>query len=52
MKRHKQGWLEMYSTKLDEVIALIKKYRTTGQSVSIGYLGNVVDLWYVSFALL
>ncbi|MFH4984617.1 hypothetical protein AB6A40_011326 [Gnathostoma spinigerum] len=35
----------MYSTQLDEVVRLITKYREERKSVSIGYLGNVVDLW-------
>ena len=47
LKRHKQGWLELYSDKLDEVIEMIKEYRKAGQAISIGYLGNVVDLWLV-----
>eukprot|EP00933_Yihiella_yeosuensis_P051628 TRINITY_DN49601_c0_g1_i1.p1 TRINITY_DN49601_c0_g1~~TRINITY_DN49601_c0_g1_i1.p1 ORF type:complete len:813 (-),score=158.59 TRINITY_DN49601_c0_g1_i1:264-2483(-) len=50
-KRHSQGWLNEYSSNLDEIIQLVKKYRAsrgvahgTG-GVSIGYLGNVVELW-------
>ena len=46
MKRYNQGWLTEYSRDLEEVIASIKKYRAEGVGgVSIGYLGNVVDLW-------
>ena len=52
LKRHDQGWLTEYSDSLDEVIALIKKYRasngnpnTPNGGVSIGYIGNVVELW-------
>jgi urocanate hydratase len=35
----------MYSDNLDKVIEYIKEYRLKKQTVSIGYLGNVVDLW-------
>ncbi|CAK8681142.1 unnamed protein product [Clavelina lepadiformis] len=44
-KRFEQGWLLKKTSDLDEVVALIKKYREEKSSVSIGYLGNVVDLW-------
>uniref|UniRef100_A0A0M3IGF3 Urocanate hydratase n=1 Tax=Ascaris lumbricoides TaxID=6252 RepID=A0A0M3IGF3_ASCLU len=44
-KRHSQGWLDVYSDKLDEVIQMIREYREKKQAISIGYLGNVVDLW-------
>uniref|UniRef100_A0A914CBB4 Urocanate hydratase n=1 Tax=Acrobeloides nanus TaxID=290746 RepID=A0A914CBB4_9BILA len=45
LKRYNQGWLDMYSDNLDKVIEYIKEYRLKKQTVSIGYLGNVVDLW-------
>ncbi|VDO45797.1 unnamed protein product [Haemonchus placei] len=45
LKRHKQGWLDEYSSDLDEIVKLIKKYRDEKKTRSIGYLGNVVDLW-------
>ncbi|CAJ0933040.1 unnamed protein product, partial [Mesorhabditis belari] len=44
-KRHDQGWLEIYSTNLDEIVGLIKEARSERKAISIGYLGNVVDLW-------
>uniref|UniRef100_A0AC34Q2F6 Urocanate hydratase n=1 Tax=Panagrolaimus sp. JU765 TaxID=591449 RepID=A0AC34Q2F6_9BILA len=45
LKRHKQGWLDFYTSDLDDLIVKIKEYRSKKQGVSIGYLGNVVDLW-------
>ncbi|VDM83486.1 unnamed protein product [Strongylus vulgaris] len=45
MKRHKQGWLDEYSSDLNEIIEMIRKYRKEKETKSIGYLGNVVDLW-------
>ncbi|CAD6198752.1 unnamed protein product [Caenorhabditis auriculariae] len=45
LKRHQQGWLEVYSESLDQIIAWIKEHRAAESSISIGYLGNIVDLW-------
>lgn len=47
MKRFVQGWLNLYSDNLDKIITLIREYKQNKQAISIGYLGNVVDLWYV-----
>ncbi|VDM23547.1 unnamed protein product [Toxocara canis] len=44
-KRHAQGWLDVFSDQLDEVIKMIREHRQKKQAISIGYLGNVVDLW-------
>ncbi|KAI6176134.1 Imidazolonepropionate hydrolase [Aphelenchoides bicaudatus] len=40
IKRHKQGWLDTYSTDLEKVIELIKEYKANKKAISIGYLGN------------
>lgn len=45
LKRHEQGWLDVYSDELDKIIDWIREYRKKKQAISIGYLGNVVDLW-------
>ncbi|CAD5221533.1 unnamed protein product [Bursaphelenchus okinawaensis] len=45
LKRHKQGWLETYSADLNQIVYWIREYRENKKPVSIGYLGNVVDLW-------
>ncbi|WKY05580.1 hypothetical protein Q1695_006075 [Nippostrongylus brasiliensis] len=45
LKRHKQGWLDDYSSDLDKVMELLKKHRMEKKTISIGYLGNIVDLW-------
>ncbi|MFO8073197.1 MAG: urocanate hydratase [Polyangia bacterium] len=44
-KRHEQGWLEEYETDLDKLLARVERARKEGRGASIGYLGNVVDLW-------
>ncbi len=43
--RHDQGWLNTYSADLDEVIDLAQRAQRDRQPLSIGYLGNIVDLW-------
>jgi len=43
--RSEQGWLSKYSDNLDEIFEWIDIYRKSGEAVSIGYLGNIVDVW-------
>ncbi|MCK5264715.1 MAG: urocanate hydratase, partial [Candidatus Thorarchaeota archaeon] len=43
--RSKQGWLRRQSSDLDEIFRWVDEYRGTGEPVSIGYYGNIVDLW-------
>ncbi len=44
-KRHDQGWLDEVETDLDKLLARLQQARAAGEAVSLGYLGNVVDLW-------
>jgi len=44
-KRHQQGWLDEYYNDLNELLTRIQKAKTKKEAVSIGYLGNIVDLW-------
>ncbi len=43
--RHDQGWLQEVENDLDKVIARIKKARQEAKPLSLGYQGNIVDLW-------
>lgn len=43
--RHEQGWLQEVEEDLDKVIARIKKARQEAKPLSLGYQGNIVDLW-------
>nr|DBA18497.1 TPA: hypothetical protein GDO54_016735 [Pyxicephalus adspersus] len=45
LKRHKQGWLMEVTNSLDECIQRIRKARNNKETLSLGYHGNVVDLW-------
>ncbi len=43
--RSEQGWLGRWTASLDEVFEWVEEYRQNGEAVSIGYYGNIVDLW-------
>ncbi|KAH9527020.1 Urocanate hydratase [Dermatophagoides farinae] len=45
MKRKRQGWLMEVENDLNNLIKRIEKARNDNEIVSIGYHGNVVDLW-------
>ncbi len=44
-KRHEQGWLDELYEDLNELIPRIIEAKENGEAVSLGYLGNIVDLW-------
>lgn len=43
--RHEQGWLSKYSDDLEEIFNWVNDAKKSGTSISIGYCGNVVNLW-------
>lgn len=45
LKRHEQGWLNEVISDLDVLIQRIRSAKASKLSTSIGYHGNVVDLW-------
>ncbi len=45
LKRHEQGWVQCYSADVDEVIDWAIQAKKDKKTLSIAYLGNVVDLW-------
>lgn len=44
-KRHEQGWLDELYEDLGELIPRIREAQKNKEAVSLGYLGNIVDLW-------
>ncbi len=44
-KRHEQGWLSEVHTDLDAAIDRLVEARDQRIGVSIGYVGNIVDVW-------
>lgn len=45
MKRHEQGWVMEAIYDLDTLICRIRQARKDKEPVSIGYHGNVIDVW-------
>jgi urocanate hydratase len=43
--RHEQGWLQEIEDDLDRVLIRIEQARRAGEPLSLGYTGNIVDLW-------
>jgi urocanate hydratase len=43
--RHEQGWVSRVSDNLEEIFKWIDQHRKSKTPVSIGYHGNIVDLW-------
>ena len=46
-KRHEQGWLSEVHEDLDKAIERLVEARDRKEAVSIGYVGNIVDVWRV-----
>ncbi|MGB3607438.1 urocanate hydratase, partial [Psychroserpens sp.] len=40
-----QGWIDVKVTDLDELVARVLKAKNNEETVSIAYLGNIVDVW-------
>uniref|UniRef100_A0A8D0LB72 Urocanate hydratase n=1 Tax=Sphenodon punctatus TaxID=8508 RepID=A0A8D0LB72_SPHPU len=45
LKRHKQGWLMEIANNMDHCIARLRDAKKNKVALSLGYHGNVVDLW-------
>jgi len=45
VQRQEQGWLSKWSDDLSQVISWMQESARSGEAVSIGYHGNIVDLW-------
>ena len=44
-KRQKQGWVDEIHENIDDVIDTAIEFQEQRKSISLAYLGNVVDLW-------
>ena len=45
VKRYEQGWLTNVSRDIDEAIDLMVSAANRKEAISIGYIGNIVELW-------
>jgi urocanate hydratase len=43
--RYEQGWLQEIEDDLDKVLMRIDRAQKAGEALSLGYTGNIVDLW-------
>ena len=43
--RHSQGWIDEVIEDLEVLVQRVARAKATNEIVSIGYLGNVVDIW-------
>ncbi len=44
-KRHQQGWVDELCTDLEALVDRVKRAKASRETVSIAYIGNVVDVW-------
>ena len=44
-KRHAQGWLTDLTYDIDEAIDLMVQSASNGSAISVGLVGNIVELW-------
>ena len=44
-KRHEQGWLTTVTDSIDEAIDTMVSSAEKGEAISIGLIGNIVELW-------
>uniref|UniRef100_A0A8C5H7S3 urocanate hydratase n=1 Tax=Gouania willdenowi TaxID=441366 RepID=A0A8C5H7S3_GOUWI len=44
-KRHEQGWLMEVTSSSEQCIKRIREAKSTNTALSLGYHGNIVDLW-------
>ena len=45
IKRHEQGWVDQIAEDVDDAIDRMVEASVRKQAVSIGYIGNIVDVW-------
>lgn len=45
IKRHEQGWVDELVENLDELVQRVLLAQNEKQTVSLAYIGNVVDVW-------
>ncbi|MFN3772291.1 urocanate hydratase [Cloacibacterium normanense] len=43
--RHEQKWVDEIHENLDELVARVRKAQENNETVSLAYLGNVVEVW-------
>lgn len=44
-KRYEQGWVDELVDELDELVIRVRKAQSLKETVSVAFIGNVVDVW-------
>jgi urocanate hydratase len=44
-KRYDQGWVDVLISNINDLVSFVKKAKSKKRTVSIAYIGNVVDVW-------
>ncbi|WP_421875224.1 urocanate hydratase [Marinoscillum sp.] len=44
-KRHEQGWVDLLIEDMEELVKTVKNVQSQQKTVSIAFIGNVVDVW-------
>ena len=44
-KRHEQGWVDVLIDNMDDLLKRVRQAQANEETVSIAYIGNVVDVW-------
>lgn len=44
-KRYKQGWVDAVITDVELIVERVKEAKVKRESISIAYVGNVIDVW-------
>lgn len=44
-KRHRQGWVDEVTDDIDRLVSRCMEVRKSRENISVGYLGNIVDVW-------
>ncbi len=44
-KRHQQGWVDELVEDIDELVKRVQAAKSSEETISIAYLGNIVDVW-------
>jgi urocanate hydratase len=44
-KRHEQGWVDVLTDNLDDLVNRVKQAQKNNEVISIAYIGNVVEIW-------
>lgn len=44
-KRHEQGWVDVLTENMDDLLERVRTAKASKEVVSIAYIGNVVEIW-------